>query len=183
MKIRERRDLLNQSFNAVYTPTEEVIVQLNGAYDSIHSNQFKHASNSIEWLNKAPTKSFHQEFTEKSQPNRLIESTNSPASSTGTGYMRSAFKNKLQQQKPQQSKPLSNPNNFVSAPDDDGDNSLMNAYSFDHYSESPQMSRAHLMHTNGIQRPVHLSMKSSTDLSQNRDAANLASGRDTSLLF
>lgn len=93
--------------------------------------------------------------------------------------MRSAFKKKLQQQ----SKPFYIPNNFVSASDDDGDNSLMNDYSFDYYSESPQMSRAHLMHKNRIQRPIHLSMKSSTDLSQNRDAANLASGRDTSLLF
>lgn len=184
MKIRQRRDLLNQAFNAVYTPTEEVIVKLNGVYDTIHSNQFKHASNSNKWLNQAPIKSVHREYTEKSQPNRLIESTNSASSSTGPDYKRSPLKKKLQQQQQQQQfKPFYIPNNFLSTPDDDGDNRLMNDYSLDYYSESPQMSRAHLMHKNRIQRPIHLWMKSSTDLSQNRDAANSARGRDTSLLF
>lgn len=180
--MRQRRGLLDQPFNAVYTPTEEVIVKLNGVYDTIHSNPFKHTSNLNKWLNAAPTKSLQQEYREKSQPNRFIESTNSPSSSTGPGYKRSALKKKLQQQQ-QQSKSFYIPNNFVSTPDDDGDNSLINDYSFDYYSESPQMSRAHLMHKNQIQRPNHLWMKSSTDLSQNRDAANLARGRDTSLLF
>lgn len=179
--MRQRRGLLDQPYNAVYTPTEEVIVRLNGAYDTIHSNQFKHASNSNnKWLNEAPTKSVHPEYREKSQPNRLIESTNLPSSLTGSGYKRSALKKKLQQQ---QSKSFYIPNNSVSTPDDDGDNSLINDYSFDYYTVSPQMSRAHLMHKNQIQRPIHLWMKSSTDLSQNRDASNLARGRDTSLLF
>lgn len=183
--MRQRRGLLDQPFNAVYAPTEEVIVRLNGAYDTIHSNQFKHASNSNDkWLNEAPTKSVHPEYGEKSQPNRLIESTILPSLLTGSGNKRSDLKKKLQQhQQQQQSKSFYIPNNFVSTPDDDGDNSLMNDYSFDYYTESPQMNRAHLMHKNRIQRPIHLWMKSSTDLSQNRDASNLARGRDSSLLF
>lgn len=178
---QQQRGLFDQPFTAIYTPTEEVIVKLNGVYKTIHANQFKHVSNSND---ETPLKSFHQKYKEKSQPNGLIESTNLPSSLTGPGYKHLAMKKKFQPQQQQQSKRYYIPNNFVSTPDDDDDNSLMNDYSFNYYySDAPQMSRARLMHKNRIQRPIHLRMKSSMDLSQNRDAANLARGRDTSLLI
>lgn len=159
-------------FNAVYTPTEEVIVKLNGALDTKHLSH--DSSNSNKWPNE-PKKLSHQEkqHAEKSQSNRLTETTNSPLSSTSLGYKRSVL-NKFQQQ--HQMKSFFMPNDPASN-SDDSDNGLMNDYNVDYYLESLQpMNRNRL-------RPIHLWMKSSTDLSQNRDDGNLARGRETSLSF
>lgn len=67
-------------------------------------------------------------------------------------------------------------NDFATNPDD-GDNGLMNDYATDYYVESPQMYKTK-EHKNKQRW-----MKSSRDLSLNRDAGNLARGSGTSFLF
>lgn len=155
-KERRKQSLLASTgtFNAVYTPSEEVIVKLNNADDnnkkSIHS--------------RLPSNRLLNRPEHQATAGQLIEGTTSHA----------VLNAKHQQH---QKKSYFLLNDFATNPDD-GDNGLMNDYATDYYVESqPQMNTSQ-MHKNKQRW-----MKSSRDLSQNRDAGNLARGSGTSLLF
>lgn len=142
------------TFNAVYTPSEEVIVKLNGVQDNPKASH-------------TPTNHLLNLMHPKA---KLIEGTT----------LHSVLNEKHQQQQQQaqqkhQKKSYYLLDDFATNPDDDGDNGLMNDYAMDYYVESPQMNKM-----NGNKQRW---MKSSRDLSQNRDAGNLARGSGTSLLF
>ncbi|XP_031636645.1 uncharacterized protein LOC116349381 isoform X2 [Contarinia nasturtii] len=149
---RRKRSLLASTgtFNAVYTPSEEVIVKLNGIQDkNLHT--------------LPPTMN---RMLDRLQPNgKLIEGTKSHS-----------VLNEKHQQHQKKSQFLLD--DFATNPDD-GDNGLMNDSAMDYYYyvESPQINKSKM------NEYKHGWMKSSRDLSQNRDAGNLARGSTTSILF
>lgn len=159
---RRKRSLLASTgtFNAVYTPSEEVIVKLNGIQDN-NKNVQSLASHLVNRLEQKSSKA-----------NQLIDGTTS----------HSVLNAKHQQH---QKKSYFSFDDFAAAaatdPDDD-DNGLMNDYAMDYYVDSPSSS-SRLLNKIRLSENKHRWMKSSRDLSQNRDAANLARGSGTSVLF
>ncbi|XP_055304728.1 uncharacterized protein LOC129569660 isoform X2 [Sitodiplosis mosellana] len=156
---RRKRSLLAStgSFNAVYTPSEEVIVKLNGVQD-----------------NPKTTHTSKNHLVDLLHPKaKLIEGTTSHTVLNGKHYQQ---QQQQQQQHQHQKKSYFLLDDFATNPDD-GDNGLMNDYATDYYVESPQMNK------NKMNENKQRWMKSSRDLSQNRDAGNLARGSGTSLLF
>lgn len=161
------------TFNAVYTPTDEVIVRLNGVQDSskiLHSLPLQSLSNHL--LNR---------FEQKTEPLQSVESTN--LHSVLNAKHRQQQQNQQQHQQQQhQKKSHYLLDDFATNPDE-RDNGLMNDYATDYYYvESPQMNK-NKVHANSNSNNQQRWMKSSKDLSQNRDAGNLARGSGTSLLF
>lgn len=153
------------TFNAVYTPSQEVIVKLNGVQDSskiVHSLPMQSLSNHL--LNR---------FEQKTGRIQSVESTNSHSVLNAKHRQQQRH----QQQQQHQKKSYFSLDDFATNPDE-RDNGLMNDYATDYYVESPQMNKNNV-HASNKQRW----MKSSKDLSQNRDAGNLARGSGTSLLF
>lgn len=160
-KERRKRSLLASTgtFNAIYTPSEEVIVKLNGVQDNNNKN-----SHSL------PTNHLFNRLQHKTKVSPFIDGTTS----------HSVLNAKHQQH---QKKSQFTLDNFATAnPDDDGDNGLMNDYATDYYVESPPQTNKNRWSSVSSNKPQPW-MKSSRDLSQNRDAGNLARGSGTSLLF
>lgn len=154
-------------------PSQEVIVKLNGVQSDsgskiVHSLPVQSPSNHL--LNR---------FEQKTGPMPSVESTN--AHSVLNAKHRQQQRHQQQQQR-HQKKSYYLLDDFATNPDE-RDNGLMNDYATDYYVESPaQMHSKNKVHasSNSI---VPRWMKSSKDLSQNRDASNLARGSGTSLLF
>lgn len=145
------------TFNAVYTPSEEVIVKLNGVQDNPKTSH-------------TPTNHLADLLQPKAKP--IEGTTNSHSVLNGKHHQQQQHQQPQQQH---QKKSYFLLDDFATNPDDDGDNGLMNDYATDYYVESPQLNKMNV----NKQRW----MKSSRDLSQNRDAGNLARGSGTSLLF
>lgn len=168
-KQRRKRSLLASTgtFNAVYTPSEEVIVKLNNA-DNNNNNKIAHSL-------PLPSNHLLNELEHKTRVNQLIEGTTSHAALNANHH------HQQQHQKKSSSSSSSSPyfllDDFATN-SDDGDNGLMNDYGMDYYVDASQRSKNNKMHENKQRW-----MKSSRDLSQNRDAGNLARGSGTSLLF
>lgn len=168
------------TFNAIYTPSEEVIVKLNGIYDSKGSNVHEVKQN--KWINKAETATETASNNPKSKTNQLIESTNSPLPLTSFNSKRTVL-NLKQQHDAAEKKAFFLSDDSAKNSMDDSDNNLMNDYTTDYYLVSPQMNRIQRINTNQIKVTNNKWMKSSKDLSQNRDANNLARGSGTSFSF
>lgn len=172
-QMRQKRGLIAPpgAVKAVYTPTEEVIVKLNGAYDG---KQFAahHGSNSYKWPNDV----INQEHEDNPQLHHLIKSANAQIMPS-LGSKRSILNSK--QSAPQQSNLYFVPNESNRNSNDD-DDELINDYNFDYYLKAP-MNRALRMQKQSL-HPIHRWMKS-TDSSQNRDVDNLSRGSETSHLY
>lgn len=117
-----------------------------------------------------PASHLFDQLQQKTKASSLIEGT--------TSHSVLNAKHQHQQKQQHQKKSQFSLDNFATNPDDDGDNGLMNDYATDYYVESPQMTKSRWSENNKQRW-----MKSSRDLSQNRDAGNLARGSGTSLLF
>lgn len=164
------------TFDAVYTPSQEVIVKLNGVQDSskiVHSLPVQSLSNHL--LNR---------FEHKTGPMQSVENAN--ARSVLNAEHRQQQRHQQQQhqhQQQHQKKSYFSFDDFATNPDE-RDNGLMNDYATDYYVESPaQANNNKKVHASSSSNNEPRWMKSSKDLSQNRDASNLARGSGTSLLF
>lgn len=148
------------TFDAVYAPSNEVIVKLSGG---IHDS-------SSEIIHSLPIQSLSSHLLIRN------EQKTGPAQSAVESTQSQQHR---QQQQQRSKKSYFSLDNFATNPDE-LDNGLMNDYATDYYveSQSPQMYR-NKVHASNEQRW----MKSSKDLSQNRDAGNSARGSATSLLF
>lgn len=114
-------------------------------------------------------------FDQKTGPMQSVESTN--AHSVLNAKHRQQQRHQ-QQQHQHQKKSYFSFDDFATNPDE-RDNGLMNDYATDYYVES--QANKNRVHAGSNTEPRW--MKSSKDLSQNRDASNLARGSGTSLLF
>lgn len=117
-------------------------------------------------------------FEQKTGPIQSIESTDTQSV---LNAKHSQQQRHQQQQQQHQKKSYFLLDDFAINPADARDNGLMNDYATDYYVESPsQTSNKNQVHASSNKQRW---MKSSKDLSQNRDAGNLARGSGTSLLF
>lgn len=134
------------------------------------------------WINKAETATGTASNNPKSKTNQLIESTNSPLPLTSFNSKRTVL-NLKQQHDAAEKKAFFLSDDSAKNSMEDSDNNLMSDYTTDYYLVSPQMNRIQRINTNQIKVTNNKWMKSSKDLSQNRDANNLARGSGTSFSF
>lgn len=141
------------SVDAVYTPSEEVIVKFNGLSDRAQPQRPPHT------------------------PNRLIKPTNFLPSTVADGNAKRFMLN-TNQHKLAKPKSATLSNDLIANVDDANDSDLMNDLNTDYYLPA---GYTHRMNANRFNEPSATTwMDATTDLSSKRDANWLARGSATS---
>lgn len=177
-KVRAKRGLLasNNIFDAVYAPTEEVIVKLNPNALQKQTSQSKPTQNKwiVSGINPKDADKQQRKFPS------IENHASKPLTATNLGYKHLAGITKQQKKSFFLPKDLSNTNNNNNNNDDDF--MVNDDYGNEFYMESSYPNRFTQFNKNRMMENSR--MKSSTDLSQeNRDTDYLARGSQTPFLF